>query len=303
MRSSVIMALFPHVDFELSFAKTGVRAGERNEGTLTLRVPKGGIERVEHIEFRIACTASLIIGMSTSTRTITHDFGVVSQKIQIPERHRPPHVPKDGALTLPEGEHVFPIVFDLSDAVPAYAKGPDWELETRATVHLSVDWAMDPKAAFRLAVTPKSTTHTQSASAFHSPADFFKDDTFEVSLAKSVVRHGDPITGQITLRANSAEDYVVAIALRNFMRFKMSQGEVNSPEPRTDVRFEKAALMMGKPLSFSLPTTSLNPLALNDAIDITSSLRVQIIRPWIGFHGSFEIPVVVTPKNARITGE
>jgi hypothetical protein len=46
-----------------------------------------------------------------------------------------------------------------------------------------------------------------------------------------------------------------------------------------------------------------NTLALNSAIDITTSLRVQIIRPWIGFHGSFEIPVFVTPKNAHITGE
>jgi hypothetical protein len=290
----VNMALFPHVDFDLSFSKTGVRSGERNEGTLAVKVPKGGVERVEHIHFQLTSQAYMVTGMSGSTRTLEHTFDVVSLQIQIPERHRPPGVPKDVALTLPEGDHVFPLVFDLSDTVPANMHGPAWSFETRATVRLSVDWAIDPQAVYRLEVVQKRATHERTPAVLRSPPDFYKDEVFEVALTSSVVRKGEPLTGQITLRSSSIDhDYVVAIALRNFLHFKMNQGEERSPEPGIDVRFEKSALISGSPLSFSLPTAAHIAHTLNDAIDITAFLRVQIIRPWIGFCGAFEIPVVI----------
>jgi hypothetical protein len=279
------MALYPQVEFDLSFMRTGLRAGELNKGELTLRVLDASIERVEHVDLHIACVGRaevpkvVGIGIQTWTRPIAE----ISSRVPLPS-------------VLAHGHHTFPVEIQVPATLPANIEKGDWSILTTARIRLSVDWAHDPAVDMPLDVVPAQQQHAHESVVVRSPRNFYQADLLEVSLASNVVRIGEPLTGAIALRSSSPDDYTVTVKLRNLL---LASGHaVDSYAPVLEI--PKRNLLGGSAVSFSIPTGPLCPLVRTDCMIAEASLQVAVAT---FFHSAtFDVPVVIAPSNARITG-
>jgi hypothetical protein len=284
------MALFPDCSFQVTLPGGVFVPGTRVDGTLVVLAPEP-IPRAEHVDlvFRSIAWAGYGGGKSRSVvRRTMFDA--------------PLHVDL-AAKPLPAGRHEFPFSIDVPAWLPPNYRGNDCGIEHLITMRLDVDWAVDPLAKLvpLIAVLPREGR--RAALTARSPAGFHESIVLEVTLASAVIRHDEPLVGQVALRSGHAARFdAIELLLAGNARIAMGRGD-RRRAGGSMIRIPADALRGGEAVPFQFPANQHFPPSFRSSfIDHDVVLTVSADIAW-ATDPSFDLLLDVLPVGSTIVGD
>jgi hypothetical protein len=284
------MALFPDCSFQVLLPGGVFVPGTRVDGTLVVVAPEP-IPRAEHVDlvFRSIAWAGYGSGKSRSVdRRTMFDA--------------PLHVDL-AAKPLPAGRHEFPFAIDVPAWLPPNYAGNDCGIEHLISMRLDVDWAVDPLAKLVPVIAVLPREGARAALTARSPAGFHDSIVLEVTLASTVIRHDEPLVGQVALRSGHAARFdAVELLLAGNARIAMGRGD-RRRGGGSMIRIPADALRGGEAVPFQFPANQHFPPSFRSSfIDHDVVLTVSADIAW-ATDPSFDLLLDVLPVGSTIVGD
>lgn len=282
------MSVFPDAKFHVLLPHGVLEAGTSVHGELVIEAPEP-IPRANHINLTLRTTAWAGYGGGKSRTVVTEELFFA-----------PLHVDLPGHLAA--GSHRFPFVFDVPAWLPETLVGNDCGIGHKIDVRLDVDWAIDPTVTVDPIVVLPPREGARTPLTTRSPAGFHENLVLEVSLDSTVLAHGEPLGGQIALRAgHDARFDAIQLLLTSVAFIPMGRSDRRRGNGLT-INVPAASLRSGEPVPFRFPTnTSMPPSFQTGRLDHQWALVVTADIPW-SFDPSFEIRVELLPRGSKVYG-
>ncbi|NUO52255.1 MAG: hypothetical protein HOV80_25660 [Polyangiaceae bacterium] len=282
------MTLVPHCGFGVHLPDGEVRAGQRLNGTVVLKVEEP-ISRAENLELAFITTAWASYGSPDGS-------GVRRATLF----HAPFMLGLSG--TLGAGEHAHPFVVDIPPWLPPAYSGSHCGIENTIKVRLDVDWAHDPRASFTPRVVVPRGHVAATPVVMRSHPSFHEKVVVEVSLKSTNVVQDGFIEGSIALRgAESARFDAVDLAIVGSSTIRMSRSD-RRPCHVSRVRIGAERVKGGNNVPFALRIPAdFPPTFKNGFIDHDVVLAVTLDTA-VGFDPSFTIPIHLWTAGSIVEG-
>ena len=284
------MALFPDCSFQVLLPGGVFMPGTRVNGTLVVLAPEP-VPRAEHVDllFRTIAWAAYGSGQSRTVERRT----VFDAPLHVDLVAKP----------LPAGRHEFPFSIDVPAWLPPNFPGNDCGIEHLITMRLDVDWAVDPvtKIVPIVAVAPRSGT--RAGLTTRSPGGFHDSIVLEVTLASAVIRHDEPLVGQVALRSGHAARFdAIELLLAGNARITMGRGD-RRRGGGSMIRIPADALRGGEAVPFEFAANHHFPPTFRSAfIDHDVVLTVSADIAW-ATDPAFDLFIDVLPPGSTIAGD
>jgi hypothetical protein len=281
------MSVFPEAKFQVLLPNGALEAGRSVSGELVIDAPEP--IPAEHINLCMRSTVWAGYG-SDKSRSVVHEDIFFA----------PLHVDLPGYLAA--GLHRYPFVIDVPAWLPEPFDGDDCGVGHRIGVWLDVDWAPDVATSVKPMVVQRPREANRVPVVMRSREGLYQNLVLEVTLASSVIAHGEALEGQIAIRAgHDARFDAISLRLTSVAFILMGRRDRRRGDGMT-INVPAAVLRAGEPVPFRFPTnTALPPSFQTGRLDHQWAL---VITADVGreVDPSFEIPVEVLPRGSKLYG-
>lgn len=236
---------FPGTSFRLLLPGGVVRAGERLESTLVVRVP-GQIPNAYRIEIEFRTTVTGQQRRSGKLHSISRTETLFADTMAL-------DLPFGEGLAA--GEHRFSMAFDVPPWLPPAHAGDGFSIEHAFAARVCVQFGFDLTEKFAARVLPMPTVATGSAVVFRSPTSFHRSIVLELALDADVATAVFPPRGQVALRGGLDVSFEsLELALESAVTSSLFDGARTSAV--AEISIPAAALRGGAAVRFTFPPSA-----------------------------------------------